>query len=195
MAMPSFSALAQNDLSCPVCFELLKDPNTPKELECSHVCCSLCIQKMIEGGRPTVSCPECRHVTCIPKDGMTVMKTNFRLRSLAEKHEDHMNKRQEIKGATNLCSEHNIIIDFFCKKCVVAGCSTCMLNKHKGAEHDTMNIATVHREQKDQLTTIFQRMDSEIQESVESIQELNTLQESMRNSLEEQRQNIRKQLK
>ena len=194
MAMPSFSDLAQDDLSCPVCFELLKDPHTPKELDCSHVCCALCVQKMIEGRRLSVDCPECRNVTRIPKDGVTAMKTNFRLRSLAEKHEDHMNKRQEVRDAKKLCPEHNIIIDFFCIKCLVAGCSTCMLNKHKGTGHDTMNISDVHRMQKEQLNTIFWQMDAEIQEYVESSQELNTLNESMKNSLEAQRQHIRKQL-
>ena len=194
MAAPSFSDLAQDDLSCPVCCELLRDPNTPKELDCSHVCCALCIQKMTEGGKLTVDCPECRYVTRIPKDEVTAMKTNFRLRSLAEKHEDHMNKRQEIKDATNLCSEHNIIIDFFCTKCLFAGCSTCMLNKHKGTEHDTMNIASVHREQKEQLKTVFQQMDSEIQECVDNIKDLDTLQESMESFLEKQRQYVRKQL-
>ena len=193
MAMPSFSDLAQDDLSCPVCFELLKHPHTPKELDCSHVCCALCVQKMIEGRRLSVDCPECQNVTRIPKDGVTAMKTNFRLRSLAEKHEDHMNKRLEVRDAKNLCPEHNIIIDFFCIKCLVAGCSTCMLNKHKGTGHDTMNISDVHRMQKEQLNTIFWQMDAEIQEYVESLQELNTLNESMKNSLETQRQHIRKQ--
>ena len=83
MATPSFSALAKDVLSCPVCFEQLKDPHTPKELDCSHVCCVLCIQKMIEGGRLTVDCPECRHVTRTPKDGVTAMKTNLRSSSIS----------------------------------------------------------------------------------------------------------------
>ena len=123
MATPSFSDLVQDDLSCPVCFELLKDPNTPKELDCSHVCCVLCIQTMIKGGRPTVDCPECRNVTCIPMNGVAAMKTNFRLRSLADKHEEHMTKKKakfatqhiddpkktkrNIEDARSLCQEHN----------------------------------------------------------------------------------------
>ena len=211
MAKPSFSALAQDDLSSPVCFELLRDPNTPKELNCSHVCCALCIQKMIEGGRLTVDCPECRNISRIPKVGVTAMKTNFRLRSLAEKHEVYMTKRktksstkhkddlkganQEIKGATNLCLKYNIIIDFFCRKCLVGGCSTCMMNEHKGTGHETRNITTVHREQKDQLKIIFYQMDDEIQECMKGIiLNLNTLQESMEGSLGKQQKQIRKHL-
>ena len=69
-----------------------------------------------------------------------------------------------------------------------------MLKKHKDAEHNIRNIATVHKEQREELTTIFQQMDAEIQECMESIQELNSLQESMKTSLEAERQHIRKQL-
>ena len=195
MAMPSFSDLAQSDLSCPVCFELFKDPHTPKELDCAHVCCALCIQKMIEGERLTVDCPECRNVTRISEDGVTAMRTNFRLRSLAEKHEDHMKIKHEVKIATNMCLEHNICIEFYCKKCLVAGCSTCMWNKHNSTGHDTMNIAAVHKEQKEQLlNNMFWQVDAKIQEYMEGVQELNTLKESMKNTLEAQRKQIHKQL-
>ena len=74
-------------------FELLKDPNTPKLLDCPHVCCAVCIQKLIEGERKIVDCPECRQVTRIPKDGVDAMKTNLQLRSLAEKHDKHKTKK------------------------------------------------------------------------------------------------------
>ena len=69
-----------------------------------------------------------------------------------------------------------------------------MMKKHQGPEHDISNITTVQGEQKEHLTTIFYQMDAEIQECVESVQKLNTLQESMESSLEEQRQNFRKHL-
>ena len=190
MATSSFSGLVQDDLSCPVCFELLKDPNTPKELDCPHVCCALCIQNMIEGGRPTVDCPECRHVTRIPKDGVTAMRTNFRLRSLAEKHEEHVTK----KDASVLCKVHNIIISFFCTKCHVAGCSTCMMEQHQGCEHDVSKVVDVHRDHKEQLNVIFHKMDGEIQECMESIKNLETLQKFMNMDLDEQHKSIEKQL-
>ena len=157
---------------------------------------------MIEGERLTVDCPECRQVTRVQKNGVTTMKTNFRVRSLAEKHKEHVSKKeaesatksrvdqkdteQEIKDARILCSEHSIIIDFFCINCRVAGCSTCMINKHQGEDHDLINVASVHKEQKEQLSTIFQQMDNEIQECIDSIQDLDTLQESMEKYLEKQ---------
>ena len=149
---------------------------------------------MIDGGRPTIDCLECRHVTRIPKDGVTAMKTNLRLRSLAEKHDEHLTKKeaksarkttdnlmdakQDIKHTTNLCPKHQIIIDFFCTKCDAAGCSTCMMNEHKATEHDTRNITAVQRDQKEQLNTKFYQMDAEIQERMDGIQEPDTLQES-----------------
>ena len=53
----------------------------------------MCIQKLIEGERQIVDCPECRHITRIPKDGVDAMKTNLRLRNLAEKHDKHMTEK------------------------------------------------------------------------------------------------------
>ena len=61
----------------------------------------MCIQKIIEGGRPTVDCPECRYVTRIPTEGVSAMRTNLRLRSLAEKHDAHLTKK-EAKSVTKL---------------------------------------------------------------------------------------------
>ena len=210
MATPSFSVVAQGDLSCPVCFELFTDPHTPKELDCSHVCCALCIQKILEGERSTAECPECRHVTQIPKEGVIAMRTIFRLRSLAEKHREHLNKKeaasltrtrdestdtkQKIKDETAFCLEHNIVIDFFCKKCNFAGCSTCMMRRHQGKEHDAVDVASVHEQQKEHLNIIFHQIDTEIQQCVDSFQELTNLQESMEQILPEQHRNIDKQL-
>ena len=82
----SFIRAAEDDLSCPVCFELFVDPHTPKILpSCGHVCCEVCLNKMT-AGMCDKKCPECRRVVIIPKDGVASFLTNFRLRSLAENH-------------------------------------------------------------------------------------------------------------
>ena len=50
MAAASFIPDAENELSCPICFELFVDPNTPKNLPvCGHVCCEVCLEKMVAG--------------------------------------------------------------------------------------------------------------------------------------------------
>ena len=161
MATSSFSIVAQDDLSCPVCFELLRDPNTPKLLDCPHVCCAMCIQKMIKGGRKVVECPECRHITRIPREGVTAMKTNLRVRSLAEKHEIHMvretaypstnsdQSKQTLTTSTGaVCPEHNIAIEFYCENCNVAACSSCMMKRHIGPPHTVQEIKIARKGQK-----------------------------------------------
>ena len=60
-----------------------------------------------------MDCPECRHITCIPRDGVDAMKTNLRVRSLAEKHDEHLTKISQSR------LQHHKSIDYYCKKCNV----------------------------------------------------------------------------
>ena len=187
MATPSFSLVAEEDLTCPVCFELLKDPNTPKLLDCPHVCCAVCIQKLIEGEREIVDCPECRHVTHIPKDGVDAMKTNLRLRNLAEKHDEHITKK------SRSCPKHNILIDYYCKKCNIVGCSTCMMKNHRGSNHNSVDIEAEREEQNTQMDVIMKRAINNIEECRKTLTQLKTLKTRVEENLCVQRQTIEKQ--
>ena len=187
MATPFFSLVAEDDLICPVCFELLKDPNTPKNLDCPHVCCAVCIQKLIEGERKIVDCPECRHITRIPEDGVNAMKTNLRLRNLAEKHDENMTKKSKS------CPQHHISIDYYCEICNVAGCSTCMMKNHQGPNHDNVDIQRVREEQKTEMNVVIERATDNIEECKKTLQQLQTLKTQTEKYLREQRKSIEKQ--
>ena len=187
MATPSFSLLAEEDLTCPVCFEFLKDPNTPKLLDCPHVCCAVCIQKLIEDERKIVDCPECRHITRIPEDGVDAMKTNLRVRSLAEKHDKHMTK------ISQSCPQHHISIDYYCKKCNVAGCSTCMMKSHQGLNHDNVEIQVERKEQNTQMNIITKKVANNIEECKMSLNQLETLKTQAEENLSVQCKSIEKQ--
>ena len=188
MATPSFSLAAEDDLTCPVCFELLKDPYTPKLLDCPHVCCAMCIQKMIEGERKIVDCPECRHITRIPEDGVQAMKTNLRLRSLAEKHDEHMTKKSQS------CPQHNISIDYYCKKCNIAGCSTCMVKNHKGPYHEFVDIQVALEEQNSQMDAFLKKAANNIGECKKTLKQLETQKAHLEQNLDVQQKTIEEQV-
>ena len=101
MAAAAYAASMEEELTCSVCFEVFVDPNTPKELDCSHVICEVCVKSMIRPHRHhdrVVDCPECRKITKVPDADVTRLKTNRRLRNLAEKHQEHMMKNQQQAG-------------------------------------------------------------------------------------------------
>ena len=186
MATPSFSLEAEEDLTCPVCFELLKDPNTPKLLDCPHVCCAVCIEKLIEGERKFVDCPECRHITRIPEDGVDAMKTVLRVRSLAEKHEENITKK------SRSCTQHHISIDYYCKKCNIAGCSTCMMKNHQGIYHDNVDIQTIRESQNAQMDVVIERVTNNIEKCKTTLQQLETLKTQAEEYLSAQQKSIEK---
>ena len=117
----SYLARAEEDLSCPLCLELFVDPHTPKQLECPHVYCQVCLEKMVEGGLQVVTCPECRAITRVPPKtptsdgGIADLKTTLRLRSLAENHCKHTENQQASpspetgvkQSKVPICPEHD----------------------------------------------------------------------------------------
>ena len=129
MATASFSTVEKYDLFCPVCFELFTDPHTPKLLDCPHMCCAVCIQKLIEGGTESIKCRECRHFTCIPDGVVEDMRTVLQVRGLAEKYKKmrdnalqnvfHARRKKPDNIVTSTCSEHHATVEYFCRKCNV----------------------------------------------------------------------------
>ena len=62
MATPVFCVLVDEEVTCPVCLELLRDPSSPQLLNFPHVCCTLCIQKMRVSCNTIIDCPDCCHI-------------------------------------------------------------------------------------------------------------------------------------
>ncbi len=93
---PSFATAAADDLTCPICFHMYVTPHEPKNLpKCSHMCCSLCLKKMTEGGLKIVKCPQCNKVSNLPEEGVDGLTTSLTVRNLADKHPEGIKQRKE----------------------------------------------------------------------------------------------------
>ena len=193
MATASFSTIAKDDLSCPVCYELLTDPHTPKLLDCPHICCAVCIQKMIEGGKYVVECPECRHLTCIPNDGVEDMRTVLQVRSLAEKHKEmrantlqnafHAQRKKTGNIITQKCSNHHATVAYFCRKCNITGCYPCMIENHSGPSHDYVKIQEELNRQREELDEYIKCISAKKELYGQRIKELDDVQLKIQNTL------------
>ena len=83
-----FTQAAEHTITCPICYEFFVGAHTPKDLDCPHVLCEVCITKMaqMQHGQP-LSCPlGCAVKTEIPPAGVKSLKTNLQLKNLAEEH-------------------------------------------------------------------------------------------------------------
>ena len=152
MATAAFIKAAEDELSCPVCLELFVGQHVPKDLPgCDHIVCKVCLKKMVKDLKAPVriNCPECRHETTLPKGGINSLKTNRKLRNLAEKHPRDLNETQQdvteslsaaagsslpgAKPKVQMCPDHDgERMHYYCRSCDKSACLACLLLKHLG---------------------------------------------------------------
>ena len=134
MASKPFS---EEDLSCPVCCDIFKDPVV---LSCSHSVCKTCLQQFWEtkGSR---ECPVCRRRSSKDKP-----PTNLALKNLCETFLQERGQR----GA--LCSLHGDELKLFCHDDQQLVCFLCRDSKlHKN--HNFSPIAEAAVDHKVSLIT------------------------------------------
>ena len=71
---------AQNNLTCPVCYQLFKNP---KYLPCYHSYCEGCLEKMQVQSK-IILCPECRKEAKVPAGGVKELPNNFFINRLVD---------------------------------------------------------------------------------------------------------------
>ena len=137
----AYASIMEEELTCCVCYELFVDPHTPKELNCPHVICELCLKKLVKEGN--IDCPSCRVITKLPKDGVSSFRTNLQLCNLAEKHQMYLERQHEqgirLSAATKdkggqvpFCLMHEgEKMHFICETCSVIVCQACVLVNHR----------------------------------------------------------------
>ena len=148
----AYFASIEEELTCCVCFELFVNPHIPKDLDCPHVICEQCLRKLSREG--SIDCPECRVVTMVPMDGVSALKTNLRVRNLAEKHKRHstiLTRKQALQLSDRqekapCCSAHKgENLDLFCVTCDVMVCQLCVGKNHDGGDHKIKDVKLVHQ--------------------------------------------------
>ncbi|XP_042260452.1 nuclear factor 7, ovary-like [Thunnus maccoyii] len=94
----------ENDLSCPVCHDIYKDPVI---LTCSHSFCKNCLQRWWRG-KQVHECPVCKTVS-----GRNNPPCNLALKSLCEAFLLERDQRASA-GSEDLCSLHSEKLKLFC---------------------------------------------------------------------------------
>ena len=162
--------------------------NPPKDLDCPHLCCRSCIER-IAGGRKIIECPECRKMTCIPQGGVVAMRTNLRVKNLALKHAAYQQNRAV---APPKCQRHAPELKhFYCATCNTTACQVCVRIAHESC--DIKELRGTYEMQTDEMTTTLDEMEAEAQLITESAENLLELKQNIEQSLSFEQQKIDKQ--
>ena len=114
--------MATDNLSCPVCYQLFKNP---KYLPCHHSYCEQCLEKMQVQSK--IICPECRKEAIVPPGGVKDLDNNFFINRLV----DEFILKRKVEGEEEVkcdeCHGEDPVVAF-CPDCTLFLCHVC--NEH-----------------------------------------------------------------
>lgn len=112
------------DLNCPVCWDIFKDPVI---LACTHSACKDCLTKFWEG-KDSRDCP-----LCWKKTPIEAPLLNLALKNLCEAFLQERNKRALV------CCQHKLKLELYCQEHKEPVCSVCRDSK----EHQNHNFSPI----------------------------------------------------
>ena len=158
-------------LTCSICEELYDDDtHQPKFLSCFHTFCSHCLTELLnrQDNQGTIPCPNCRHHTELPKNGISGLQRNFYIEN---KKEISRGVGQHKRGSCHKHSDQPK--SFFCETCKQAICRDCTVLGHKeAAGHVIKEISDAevfHRQALSQQVNEQQILLTQIQANIEKL--------------------------
>ena len=111
--------MATDNLSCPVCYQLFKNP---KYLPCHHSYCEQCLEKMQVQSK--IICPECRKEVIVPPGGVKDLDNNFFINRLVDEFILKCKVEGEAEVKCDECSGEDSVVAF-CPDCTLFLCHVC----------------------------------------------------------------------
>ncbi|XP_073677294.1 zinc-binding protein A33-like [Garra rufa] len=144
------------DLSCPVCCEIFKDPVL---LSCSHSFCKECLQQFWKT-KKTQECPVCRR-----RSSKERPPCNLALKNLCESYLKERNERRS-SGSEEICSLHSEKLKLFCLEDKQPVCLVCR-DSEKHVNHTFRPIREVLSSHKDKLHTALTSLHTKLKHAEE----------------------------
>ncbi|XP_056331883.1 nuclear factor 7, brain [Danio aesculapii] len=177
--MASVKTVSVEDLTCPVCCEIYKDPVV---LSCSHSICKECIQ-LFWRLRNTQECPVCRR-----RSSRDDPLCNLVLKNLCES----LTAAERASGSELVCSLHNEKLKLFCLDDEQPVCLVCR-DSQKHTNHRFRPIDEVVPSYREQLKTTLKSLEEKYkhkekskEECDKTVQQLKTQRESTERQIKEE---------
>ncbi|XP_073695098.1 E3 ubiquitin-protein ligase TRIM35-like [Garra rufa] len=139
--------LTEEDLSCPLCFEIFKDPVV---LSCSHSVCKECLQEFWKT-KETLECPDCGRISSKHDP-----PANFALQNLCEMFLKERKERHS-SGSEEICSLHSEKHKLFCLENKQPACAECFTSQ-KHVNHTVRPVSETAPSYKEQLNTALKSL-------------------------------------
>ncbi|XP_064197069.1 E3 ubiquitin-protein ligase TRIM35-like [Anguilla rostrata] len=176
--MASGSSPLEEELSCPVCSEIFRDPVV---LSCSHSFCKACLQQYWaqKGSR---ECPVCR------RSSKYIPPCNLSLRNACEAFLKERSQRAKA-GSKVLCSLHSEKLGLFCLDDDDPICVDCLREKHRN--HNFCPIEEAALKYKEKLRTAL----APLQEKLNAFNAMKLVCDQTAEHIKSQAQHTERQIK
>uniref|UniRef100_A0A8C1TPR8 Uncharacterized protein n=1 Tax=Cyprinus carpio TaxID=7962 RepID=A0A8C1TPR8_CYPCA len=144
------------ELSCPVCCEIFKDPVI---LSCSHSFCKECLQQFWRT-KKTQECPVCRR-----RSSRDQPPRNLALKNLCDSLIKERNERRS-SGSEEICSLHSEKLKLFCLEDKQPVCLVCR-DSEKHVNHTFRPISEVLSSHKRELNTALTSLQNKLKHAEE----------------------------
>ena len=176
-------------LKCAICLDTYTDP---KLLQCFHIYCQKCLEKLVirdEQRELSLACPTCCQATPVPANGARGLQPAFHIHHLLEikeslnKVEDPVASQKSAEvdvthptpssKAPISCSEHNKEQELYCETCEELICWKCVIKgrKHKG--HDYKELVEAFTKYKEEMKSSLEPMEEKLRIVNKALTELN----------------------
>ena len=154
--MASTSHLPVEDLFCPVCRDVFKDPVL---LSCSHSFCKACVQQWWRQER-TQLCPVCKEIHSID-----FLPRNLALKNLCEafiqERQRAAKRKRTSSGSEDLCSQHAEELKLFCLESQLPVCVVCLYSE-KHSNHNFRPIDEAALDHKEKVKKLLKPLQDQL---------------------------------
>ncbi|XP_061099214.1 E3 ubiquitin-protein ligase TRIM35-like [Conger conger] len=178
--MASGSSLLEEDLSCPVCSDIFRDPVV---LRCSHSFCKACLQQYWDQ-KGSLECPVCRR-----RDSTDNPPYNLSLRNICETFLKERSQRAKA-GSEVFCSLHSEKLKLFCLDDQIPICAICQISK-KHENHKLLPVQEAAEEFKEKLKTAL----APLQEKLKAFNAVKLICDQTAEHIKSQAQHTERQIK
>ena len=187
----------EDQLNCAICLDTY---TTPKVLQCFHVYCQQCLQRLVlkdQHGELTLTCPTCRQVSPVPSDGVAGLQAAFQINQLLEIVEEHKKAKGQSSGSasatantssaplssvndtkrstspqSDFCPEHRgKELELYCETCEKLICLKCVIKDGKHHSHNYEEVSKAFEKCKGEIMSLLAPMEEQVEAMDKALEE------------------------